>query len=202
MKPRAIWQLLLVANWLSVSATASTYSYYQAESLELTMFVHLYVGAADAQKLFEENGKDPSHALRGDSFLEHFNVYVECNLRRFGAILHIDRPSGLFVLKFRDYLAHLPQDFIDMEITIVKVEIVRFNSAPTSARAGYYENPKSGFTALIERVFPTQHDQYKKPVPLYAQNITVSGPSLDAAQEFNTKVSTGSYNRFLVNAFE
>ena len=171
------------------------------------MYTHLHVSTTDADKLFTAFARKPLGpgefgAVTEATLALHFAQYSQTYLDKLGATLEEDRSTGLFVLKFREYLAHLPQELFDMKIEVVKAEIVRFNSAPTRARAGYYENKKVGFTAVVERVFPTKHDQYKKPIQLYVQNITVSGPSLSAVQDFNTKVSTGSYNRFLVNAFE
>ena len=171
------------------------------------MYTHIYVGKADAERLFKEFARKSlkpgeTGTVTRATLDAHFAEFGMTYLPRLAAELEVERSKELYVLKFRKYLAHLPQEFAGMEIEVVKAEIVRFNSAPTGARSGYYENPKSGFIATVERVFPTQNDQYMKPAPLYAQNITVSGPSLAAVQEFNSKLSMGAYSRFLVNAFE
>ncbi len=170
------------------------------------MYTHIYTVRADAEKLFRELARKPlgpgeTGLVTHATFNEHFTAFAVTYLDKLGAQLEINR-DGLFTLKFRRYLAHLPREFYDLEIQVTRAEIVRFNSAPTRARAGYYENPKTGFTATVERVFPTQDARYKNPAPVYVQNITVSGPSLGKVQEFNTKLSEGSYGRFLVNAFE
>lgn len=164
------------------------------------MYTHVYVSSDDAERLFAAfKGKD-----KPESFENYIDSYNMCFLPKLGAQLEIVRSSGLFVLKFDHYLPHLPADLINMEIVPVKVEIIRMNSAPTKARAGYYAVPSKGLEATVERIFPTQSsDKRRKPVaPLYAQNIRVTGPSLAKVQEFNSKLSMGFYTRALVNAFE
>ncbi len=171
------------------------------------MYTHLYVSKLGAEELFKAFARKPlktgeAGPVTGATFQAHFSQYGATYLAKLPAGLEPVYSEDLFVLKFREYLAHMPLELVDMSIEVLKAEIVRFNSAPTKARAGYYENPKIGFRATVERVFPKQRDKYKKPAPLYAQNITVSGPSLAVVQEFNSKLSMGAWNRFLVNAFE
>lgn len=171
------------------------------------MYTRLFVTHDDAEKLFINFGRKPLED--GESGVEtlatldeHFNVYLQSYLDTLGATLEIDRREGLFVLNFDRYLAHVPPEIKVSGVSVVRAEIKRFNSAPTKARAGYYEDSTTGFSATVERTFPAQHDHYRKSVPLYAQNIVVAGPSLTDAQEFNSKLSCGFFNRFLVNAFE
>lgn len=171
------------------------------------MYTHLYVSHEDADRLFiafapKPLGPGECGAVTEATLDEHFSKYGQTYLAKFDATLEQDRVNARYVLKFRQYLAHPPRELVDIQITVIQAEIVRFNSAPTKAKAGYYENPANGFSATVERVFPTQHDQYKKPIPLYAQNITVCGPTLEAVQDFNTRLSAGWWKRFLVNAFE
>lgn len=171
------------------------------------MYTHLYVTPENAERLFDAFARKPlglgeSGALTLPSFAEHFSKLPITYLADLGASLERSRPNKLFFLQFNDYLAHMPQALIDLEIEPVKVEIRRFNSAPTKARAGYYEDTARGFSATVERIFPIQQDQSGRPVPLYAQNIVVSAPTLKAVQEANSKLSMGHWNRFLVNAFE
>lgn len=167
------------------------------------MFTNVFVTPEDAETLFEAfKRKEGDGATVLETFERHFAIYASTHLRDLEAILEIKRGEGYF-LNFKTYLPRLPQLLTEMGINPVKVQIVRFNHAPTKARAGWYENPAKGMEALVERVAPAQHTNYRKPIaPLYAQNITVSGPSLKAAQEFNTRLSCGDYHRFLVNAFE
>lgn len=170
------------------------------------MFTHLYVSEADAKRLFEAFAPKPLApgqfgAMTEATFERHFELYSSTHLGKLGASLDSEEPEGCYALKFREYVAHMPRELVDMGIELLRAEILRYHSAPTKARAGYYEDPASGFTATVERFFPTQAVS-NNPVPLYAQNIRVSGPSLKAAQEFNSKLSSGSFNRFLVNAFE
>lgn len=171
------------------------------------MYTHLYVTPENAEKLFDafarkSLGLGESGAVTHASFEKHFNDFPVTYLADLGASLERSRPNKLFFLQFSDYLAHTPQALLDLEIEPVKVTIRRFNSAPTKARAGYYEDVARGFSATVERIFPIQQDQSRRPVPLYAQNIVVSAPTLKAVQEANTKLSLGQWNRFLVNAFE
>ena len=175
------------------------------------MYTHLHVTRNDARRLFAEFASKPGGngwVTRG-TLDAHFAEFGQTYLGKLGAQLEEDRRTGNFVLKFDRYLGHLPQEITDMGIVLVRAEIVRMKSAPIQARAGFYEAPNLGFTATVERVFPAECAHYAGGTirrggraMLYAQNIWVSGPSLEAAQEFNTKLSTGSCNRFLVNAFE
>ncbi|MBH2007414.1 hypothetical protein I8H83_02330 [Candidatus Saccharibacteria bacterium] len=192
---------------LSVSATVSTYFFYLAESKELAMFTHLFVTHDNAEKLFTNFAKetfegDGCDLVAPETFDEYFEAYGQTYLNAIGAMLEIVHQKDLFVLRFDGYLAHVPQKLNEIDVSIAQAEIKRFSSAPTKARAGYYENAATGFVATVERTFPTQHLYYRKQVPLYAQNITVTGPSLADAQDFNTKLSCGFFKRFLVNAFE
>lgn len=178
------------------------------------MYTHLHVTRDDARRLFAEFARKPlrpgeSGTVMHSTFEAHFNDFGLTYLDKLGAHLAEDRRTGNFVLNFDRYLARLPQEIVDMGILVVRAEIVRMKSAPIRARAGFYEAVGLGFAATVERVFPAECAHYAGGVirrggqaMLYAQNIRVSGPSLEAVQEFNTKLSTGSYSRFLVNAFE
>ena len=171
------------------------------------MYTHLYFTPEDAKRLFEAYARKPlrpgeSGAVTEATFEGHFRQYLQTYLDPIGAVLKIVRHEELFVLKFNDYLSRMPKLIANMGISPVRAEIVRFNSAPTRARAGFYEDSKSGFSARVERVFPEQNTHYRKSAPMYAQNIRVSGPSLEAVQRFNTRLCSGDYGRFLVDAFE
>ena len=171
------------------------------------MFTHLFTPNEDAALIFDILGRKPlrpgqAGAVTEATFGRHFDLYSQTYIDSIDAILEVDNAGNRFALKFRRYLAHVPQPLIDLRVRIIGAEIVRFNSAPTKARAGYYENEKDGFTATVERSYPAPHDLPKVPVLSYVQNITVGGPNLAAVREFNTKLSTGAYNRFLVDAFE
>lgn len=173
------------------------------------MYTHVYVSHKDAERLFATFAPKPPGpgewgVVTEPTLEKHFARFSQTYLDKLAALLEDVRSKDLFVLKFNDYLPYLPTELVDMEIEPVKVEIVRMNSAPTKARAGYYEVPSKGLTASVERVFPTQYTNNgpRKMAPLYVQNIRVSGPSLKAAQEFNSKLSMGFYARSLVNAFE
>ena len=173
------------------------------------MYTHLHITDDDARTLFTEYARRAwdtrPGAVTHATLEEHFDEFSMTHLRKLGANLEQDYQSGTFVLKYNHYVPHLPQELAQHGIVPVSAEIVRFWNAPTKARAGYYEDAKLGFTAIVERVFPEQRTGYnnRTPIePLYAQNIRVSGPSLAAVQEYNTKLCTGAYNRFLVNAFE
>lgn len=173
------------------------------------MYTHVYVSRKDAKRLFATFARKPlgpgeCGVVTEPTLEKHFAQYSQTYLDKLAAQLEDVRSEDLFVLKFDHYLPHLPTKLVDMEIEPLKVEIVRMNSAPTKARAGYYEVPSKGLVASVERVFPTQYTNSgsNKMAPLYAQNIRVSGPSLKAAQEFHSKISMGFYSRSLVNAFE
>lgn len=140
--------------------------------------------------------------IMGVNLDDHFARYGQAFIRRLGCAMEFERTTSLFSLRFRKYLPEVPQALQCMGIEIVGAEIVRFQSAPTRARAGFYHWTPRNATATVERVFPTQHDQYKKPIPLYAQNIHVRAQSLKDAQEFNSKLSQGHFNRFLVDPWE
>lgn len=170
------------------------------------MYTHVFVSPEDAKLLFIAFARRPLRpgevgVVTGATLEEHFAECSQTYLAKLAAMLEQVRSEDLFVLKFDRYLPHLPVELLDMGIVPAKVEIVRFNSAPTSARAGYYEVSSEGLTATVERIVPTQHDR-SKPAGVYAQNIRVSGPSLEAVQEFHSKLCEGLHARALVNAFE
>lgn len=173
------------------------------------MYTHVYVSRKDAEQLFAAFARKPlgpgECGVETEATLEkHFAQYSQTYFDKLAAQFEDVRSEDLFMLKFNHYLPHLPTELVGMEIQPVKVEIVRMNSAPTKARAGYYEVPSKGLAATVERVFPAQYTNggREKIPPLYTQNIRVSGPSLKAAQDFNSKLSMGFYARSLVNAFE
>ena len=160
------------------------------------MYTHLYVSKADAEKLFAKLERKPL------GFDAHFRLTTSTYLVMLGATLEIAPPKGLFVLKFGGYLAHLPQALVDMKIEIIEAEIVRINSEPTRARPGYYESPEDGITATVERVITTTLYGNTLFAPSCADNMTVCGPSLSSVQTFNSELSTGDCDRFLVHGFE
>jgi hypothetical protein len=171
------------------------------------MYTHLYINHENAEKLFKKFAPKPlksgqSGLVTMATFGEHFAKYSQTPLVKLGTALESEPSRGRFVLKFDRYLPSMPQELVELGVEFIEVSIVRFNSAPIKARAGYYADPKSGFTATVDRICPRQILNGSCTTPLYAMNIFVSGPTLEAAQEFNTKLSGGSYNRFLVNAFE
>lgn len=171
------------------------------------MDTNLFISRDDAEKLFTSFARKPLKDgecgfVTLATLDEHFSEYSQTYLDAIGAQLEIVYQKGLFVLRFDDYLAHIPRKLNEIDVSIAQAEIKRLNSAPTKARAGYYEDTVTGFAATVERTFPIQHIYYRKQAPLYAQNITVVGPSLAKAQEFNSKLSCGFFNRFLVDAFE
>jgi hypothetical protein len=179
----------------------------------IAVFTHLHFDHDDADMLFRAFA--PKSLKEGEAGLvtrgtldEHFAEFGQASLPKLVATMEQDRANGLFVVKFREYLAHMPEPIVQLGVEVVRAEIVRFHSAPTNARAGYYENPDASFSATVERIFPEQYDssgncyQQRKVVPLYAQNIRVVGPTLAKVQELNTKLSAGHLNRFLINAFE
>ncbi len=167
------------------------------------MYTHLYVSYTDAERLFKKFGRKPlgpgeSGCVTRSTLDEHFSEFGMTYIDRLDASLEPDRTDDTFVLKFSKYLPHVPRELVEMGIKVLRVEMVRYNSAPTSARAGYYES-LTGFTATVENVVSTQNG---KRVGAYAQNITLTGPSLMAAQQFNSQLSEGGSNHLLVNAFE
>jgi hypothetical protein len=181
------------------------------------VYTHLYVAPADAKKLFLAFARKPlqpgqSGVVTRESFEEHFDEFSMTYLPKLEAALHEDSATDGFVLKFGRYLAELPSELVDLEVVPTMAEIVRMNSAPTRARAGYYKAPRLGCSATVERiratkpVTPSRENRLVLEVLvdtlLNAQNIWVYGPTLEAAQKFNSKLSTGSTRRFLVNAFE
>ena len=176
------------------------------------MYVHLLVTPESADKLYpyatEMAATVGSKRVRasgvvvGTDLMDHFNQYSQAYLHRLDCSMELERRSGLFSLRYREYLPEVPAELVKMGIKIVGAELIRSQSAPTKARAGFYRWPQRNATATVERVFPTQHDQYKKPIPLYAQNIHIQGMSLKDVQEFNSKLAQGHFNRFLVAAWE
>jgi len=176
------------------------------------MYTHLLIPPESAEKLYPLSlegvavigGRRVRDAGRvvGASLADHFDQYTQTYVRRLGCTMEFERRTELFSLRYREYLAEVPAELIEMGIEIVGAEIHRFQSAPTRARAGYYVWPQRQATATVERVFPTQYDNYRAPVPLYAQNIDVKAKTLRDAQGFNSKLSQGHFNRFLVDAWE
>jgi hypothetical protein len=176
------------------------------------VYTHLVVAKESAEKLYpmvlegaayigERQIREAGDVV-GETLDSHFHEYGIAYLKRPGCSMELDSSTGMYVLKFRDYLPEVPQMLMELQIEIVGAEIVRFQSAPTKARAGFYHWRGHEATATVERVFPTQNDQYKKPAPVYAQNITVKASSLAEVIEFNSKLSQGHFNRFLVDAWE
>lgn len=171
------------------------------------MYTHLYINRENAEKLFKEFARKPlgpgeNGLVTRATLGEHFTEFTQTPLAKLGTALESEPSRGRFVLKFDRYLPSMPRELVELGVEPVEVSIVRFNSAPIKARAGYYADPKSGFTATVDRICPRQILNGSCTTPLYAMNIFVSGPTLEAAQEFNSQLSGGSYNRFLVNAFE
>src|SRR3954469_18337454 len=77
------------------------------------VFTHLHFDHDDADMLFRAFAPKP--LKEGEAGLvtratldEHFAEFGQTSLPRLGATMEPDRPSGLFVVKFREYLAHLP----------------------------------------------------------------------------------------------
>lgn len=176
------------------------------------MHTYVYVEPRDAKRLYDLFS-DSSPSARKVSyreqspFEEHFREVTSAYLPGLEMIMEVERGGRIFKLTYRNYLPEMPDAIVDLGITPVKVEIARFNNAPTRARAGYYANPSTGFAATVERIYPNQNgnNNYwgtKRQEPLYAQNIVVAGPTLEAVQKFNTNLATGAFNRFLVHAFE
>ena len=177
------------------------------------MFTHLHISHAEARRLFECFAwkPNPRGTVMRETLDQHFAEFSQAGLSRLGYATNLERdngPDGLFVIKFRDYLPHMPQEIVDMKLKVLKAEIVRPRSAPTQARAGYYEHKPIKFSAVVERIIPEQWKQLGSSVstvpvvPLYAQNIRVIGPSLAKVQEFNSKLSYGEFAHYLMNAFE
>lgn len=172
------------------------------------MFIHISVSKGDAKLLYDMILRDRRLA-EGDNnepevFSSYFAQYLQKYLDRLDANLCIDRRDNLYVLKFNGYLSRMPAILTSLHIIPIAVEVVRFNSAPTSARAGYYESFSAGFSALVERIFPVQYNggSAVKVAPLYAQNIRVKARTLDEALDFNSRLSAGLLGEFMVNAFE
>ncbi|HMI09970.1 MAG TPA: hypothetical protein VK497_06250 [Candidatus Saccharimonadales bacterium] len=187
---------------LSVSATVSTFYYFWQQGA--TVYTHLSIDKDDAATLFDALASKPGEfgAVTRATLDLHFADFCEVYFGALDASMWVERVGGRFSLRFNRYLPHMPELLLEREVKIVQAEIRRINSAPTKARAGYYEDRSMGFFAFVERVCPNLQNSYKTSVPLYAQNITVGGPSLAKAQMFNSKLSCGHYGRFLVNAFE
>lgn len=187
------------------------------------MYTHIYVTPDDAERLYDLLS-DSSLTTRGFSysrkstFQDHFIGQMTARLPALEMTVQAVRDGQIFKLVYKDYLPKMPDGIIDLGITPVKAEIVRMANAPTRARAGYYANESLGLVATVENVFPASenlhgdhrlvaqahHDTNKRTTTLryYAQNIRVSGPTLEAAQEFNSSLSQGFFNRFLVHPFE
>lgn len=114
---------------------------------------------------------------------------------KLGATLVRERVlDGMYVLIFRNYLPEMPALLVAMRIEPVKVQFYRTHNAATRAKAGFY-NDENGFTALVEN-FASDGGQ------AYSQNITVTAPTLELAQELNSALSAGELNGILVNCFE
>lgn len=167
------------------------------------MYTHLIIRHDDAEILFDAfapKALKPGEAgfITEATLDEHFKLYGRTHLRKLGASLELDYRTGNFILMFREYLAYVPEILEEMFIRIKSVEIRRFDTAPTSAKAGYYEFIDPPATATVERV--VSRDSDKKSV--YVQNIIVTARDLEEAQRYNTLLSTGQLGHRMVNAFE
>jgi hypothetical protein len=111
------------------------------------------------------------------------------------------KTSNGYVLEFGSYLVAMPQLLIALEIEPTVVELVRPNNAPTKAHAGYYRDEETGCSATVERVLFVS-DEGRQSRNYFIHNIRVSGPSLTAVQEYNSKLSSGALNDQRVHAFE
>jgi len=69
-------------------------------------------------------------------------------------------------------------------------------------RAGYYADAEKGFTATVEHVFPKQEDRSPDLPPVFVQNIRVTGPTLEAVQQFHSDLCSGNCTGLLVYPFE
>lgn len=167
------------------------------------MYTNLYVTREGAEKLYDmfavlpwgEGGSLPS------SIDQYVRKHGQVHMPKLGTTMYEDKASGLFSLGYSYYLPHVPAGIAQANVSIVKAEIVRSNNAPTKARAGYYEDVRKGFSATVERTL-SSNSTNNRAVPLYAQHLKVVARTLEEAQSYNTKLSTGYLNRLLVNAFE
>ena len=138
-----------------------------------------------------------------ETFTTYFNKYMGgAALHFLGCQLLPSHLDGPFVLQFDHYLAEVPAQLAKLGITPIGAKLTRINTAPTRARAGFYRSAKQRATATVERTFPVHQQQERKLPPLYVQNIVVTADTLANAAAFNTLVSLGQANRFLVHAWE
>jgi len=173
------------------------------------MYVHLLVSEESAEKIFALARKRRTKGAElGNNLWDHFTQYSQVYVQALDCTMEMERRSvdpQLFSLHFRQYLAEVPPELAKMKIGIVGVELHRFHSAPTAAVAGFYRCStwtEEDITATVERVFPTQHEYGKKPEPLYAQNIEVKGPTLKSVLDFNSALSQGGTNEYLMEPWE
>jgi hypothetical protein len=144
-----------------------------------------------------------THGHSHETFTTYFNKYCGgVRLTSLGCVLEPSALDDRFFLWYDHYLAEVPSQLTERGIVPIGAKLTRTNNAPTRARAGFYRSDKHHATASVERVFPRCQDSAQKLPPLFVQNITVTASTLAAANAFNTLVSTGSANRFLVNAWE
>lgn len=176
------------------------------------MYTHLYVSKAQALRVISAlgipeaalTGPDPVRLESGiDATMESTllpELFINGHpIQQFG---HVDM-EGPFVLKFPRYLPRLPQLLDTLDLQILVAEIVRLNSAPTKAQAGYYEDKSNGFFATVERVVPTKQRSGEVLEAVYAENIRVAALSLEHVQHAHTRLSEGKMECcYLVNAFE
>jgi hypothetical protein len=170
------------------------------------VYTHLHVSRSDARKLFRAYAPKPlkpgqSGVVTMSTLDKHFAEYGETHLAKIGAKLVEDKAAGTFVLKFGHVLTAVPDEMAKKGVKVVKAQIVRMNNAPTRARAGIYFDSRTSMFATVERVAPTDHAS-GRPIPVFAQNIFVSGPTLLEVLAFNSKLSQGFSNRFMMFPFE
>jgi len=163
------------------------------------MDAHLLITPASASRLYA-CGVSQESGVKSD-FVSEIEQRNEINLSRFGCQLVIERRSGLFFLRYCEYLSEVSTELVGMGVEVVGAELIRFRSAPTRARAGSYAWPRCGVTATVERVLPEAGD-HETSGALYAQNVSVQGPSLQEVLECNSKLSQGHCGRFLVHSWE
>lgn len=169
------------------------------------MYTHLLISTEDAEKVFNARLGDTGAEIlqpHGKTFEKHFRAEEDLWIQRLHARLAAVPAESCFELQFGEYLSEVPALLDELGVTILRAEIRRFNNAPTKARAGYYEDPKRGLRATVERVVVASDRRHADRAPLYAQNLIVSGPTLAAVQEFNSNLSMGSYGRFRIHSFE
>lgn len=176
------------------------------------MVIRLLIPRESARGLARcsHNFHDPQDEFIGITFMsrtpesrfdEHFVAHDTIELHNLGVTMGIDRETDLFYIDYTEYLTELPERLKPL-VKLARVELMRPNSAPTQARAGFYRWPDLDAQATVEHVFPARLGQTEVSTPFYVQNIKVSGPSIEDTTRLNSDLSRGLCEEYLVHAWE